>query len=152
MSFHPFQNLALCTKMSWKDKQLIPAGAVLDGDTAYLFFDKGERGYENPSCRFYGIDAPETSGAHSALWRDDPLAGEIAKTAKARVQALIEGKEVFCRSMDRDKYGRRLDLIWITKEDADSEDPARSLNQLLINEGLAKRYMDTQNILKDKVA
>lgn len=152
MSFFPFQNRALVTRLSWKDKALLHAGAVLDGDTAYLLFDLGERGYDNPASRFYGIDCPELSGAQSNLWKDDPKAVEIAKAAKERVRDLIEGKEVYCRSVGLDKYGRRLNLIWITPEAADSEDPARSLNQLLIAEGLAKRYYDTLNLLKDKPA
>lgn len=137
-------------KVSWKGRILVAERAVVDGDSAYLFFDEGERSYTNPLCRFYGIDCPEMNGRHSKLWRDDPRADAIAKQAKAFVVGKIQGKEIFCRSLGMGKYGRRLPLIWTSQAAANSENPRQSLNQALINQGLAKRYYDTQKVLRDK--
>lgn len=148
--FQPFQYRAIVTKVKWKKFALVSEGAVLDGDSAYFFYDEGERNYTNPNNRFFGIDTPEMRGRHSKFWRDDPDADKIGRDAKEFVKNLIEGKEVFCRSMGLDKYGRRLPLIWVTIEAANTEDPHATLNQLLINKGFAKHVYDKKNLLKDK--
>jgi endonuclease YncB( thermonuclease family) len=148
--FQPFQYRAIVTKVKWKKLALVNEGAVLDGDSAYFFYDEGERNYTNPNNRFFGIDCPEKNGRHSKFWKDDPDADRIAAEATAFVKDLIEGKEVFCRSMGLDKYGRRLPLIWVTQELADTEDPRKTLNQLLIDKGLAKRAYDKKDLLADK--
>jgi endonuclease YncB( thermonuclease family) len=146
--FQPFQYRAIVVKVDWKTMALVAAGAVYDGDTAYFFYDRGERQYDNPSNRFYGMDCPEVAGVQKDIWASDPQAKEKAIQARDRVRALIQGKEVLCVSMGLDKYGRRMPLIWLSEADYPETD--KTLNQLLINEGLAKRYMDEKNVLKDK--
>ncbi len=148
--FQPFQYRAIVTKVKWKLLQLVSEGAVLDGDSAYFFYDEGERNYTNPNNRFFGIDTPEMRGRHSKFWKDDPNADAIALEAKAFVKDLIEGKEVYCRSMGLDKYGRRLPLIWVTQELANTEDPRATLNQLLIDKGFAIHVYDKKGLLADK--
>lgn len=150
MPFQPFQYRAIVTKVKWSKMQLIHAGAVVDGDSAYFLYDEGERNYTNPLNRFYGIDTPEMNGRHSKFWKDDPNADSIAREAKSFVAGAIEGKEVFCWSLGLGKYGRRLPLIWMSREDADTGDPLLTLNQKLINMGHAKRAYDDKNYLKDR--
>jgi len=150
--FHPFEYRAIVTKVNWKIRSLIEDGAVVDGDSAYFFYDEGERNYTNPLNRFAFVDTPEMNGRHSNYWKGDPQADRISVEAKEFVKTAIQGKEVFCRSMGLGKYGRRLPLIWVSETLANTEDPRKTLNQLLIDEGLAKRAYDKKNVLRDKEA
>lgn len=138
--FVPFQYRALVMKMDWAKKQLVAEDAVYDGDTAFFLFDEGERGYRNPRCRFYGIDAPEMNDP-------DPAIRARAIAARDFVRSLIQGREVFVISKGLDKYGRRLPLIWVNRDEFGY--PDLSLNQDLIKQKLAVRYMDEEKILKD---
>jgi endonuclease YncB( thermonuclease family) len=148
--FQPFQYRAIVTVLDWKTRALVHEGAVYDGDTAYFLYDRGERTYDNPSNRFYGIDAPEIAGVQSTRWSSDPLAKEKAVQARDFVRTLLQGKEVLCVSMGLDKYGRRLPLIWV--DQTGYPDTEKTVNQLLIDMGLAVRYLDEKNLLRDKPA
>lgn len=98
---------------------------VVDGDTidatVYLGF------YVAASIRFRlkGINTPEMNDS-------DPVIREAAQRAKKRVQDLILNKQVSLRSFKTDKYGRWLADIYL--------DQNSTINNLLINEGLAVAY------------
>lgn len=98
---------------------LIRDNCVVDGDT---FFIKGEK------IRIADIDAPETSGAQCADEAD------LGARAKARLRELLnEGPFELrsYRSRDTDRYGRKLRTV---------VRDGRSIGELLISEGLARRW------------
>jgi endonuclease YncB( thermonuclease family) len=129
--FEPFQYRALVMKLNWSKQEFAPS--THDGDSAWLFFDKGNREYLNANCRFFGINTPERN-AQDAQERDR------ANQARAFVQSMIDGKEVFVKSEKLDKYGRPLVLIWLTEEAFG--DPKKSVNYEIIKAGFATPYYD----------
>lgn len=127
--FVPFANVALCARMDWKKRQLRSdpeADGVHDGDTAYLFVDKGERGYDNRPCRFYGYDSPEI---------DSKDADIKAKAVSARdfLRGLILGKEVYVMKLGLDPHDRPIVLVWTDKKEYG--DRAKSVNRKMLDAG-----------------
>lgn len=135
--FEPFQYRALVLKFSWKkavkDYKEAFAPNVYDGDTAWLFFDKGNREFLNASCRFFGINTDEMNSK-------DEQERDRARQARDFVFNMIAGKEVFVKSAKLDKYGRPLALFWLNEEDFG--DPKKSVNYKVIEAGFSDPYYD----------
>lgn len=99
---------------------------VVDGDTIDADVHLGFYMTARIRFRLAGIDTMEI---HSR----DAAERSLASQAKARVQLLVEGKDVLLLTTKTDKYGRWLARVIL----ADGTD----LNQLLITENLAVPYM-----------
>ena len=104
--------------------------SVYDGDTIRIDIDLGFGVWlRNQSIRLLGIDTPEVRG-------EEKDAGIVARD---RLIELLEQNNNKCvikthKSVKRGKYGRILVEVFT---DPDS----KSLNKVLIDEGLADRYM-----------
>lgn len=92
---------------------------IVDGDTVDVTIDLGFKIYSKQRIRLNGIDTPE---------RGQPLYAE----AKARVTELLEGKTVTLKTYKVSKFGQYLGDFLV--------DDGPTINQTLINEGLAKPY------------
>ena len=100
--------------------------SVYDGDTITVSLDLGLSIEVKAKCRLLGIDTPEIRTKSAAE-------KEAAYTARDRVRDLILDKTVILHSVAKpDKYGRLLVKVW-------AEDGS-CVNQLLIDEGLAREY------------
>jgi len=98
--------------------------SVYDGDTVTLDIDLGFGVWMlHQKVRLFGINTPEIRGTERAL----------GLVSAARLRELIDGKEIALLShKDKTgKYGRWLGTIYI--DDI-------NINQLLLDEGLAKPY------------
>lgn len=98
---------------------------VIDGDTVAATVDCLFDVKINMTLRLFGIDTPELTSK---------VATEraTAKAAKARLIELVEGKTINILSYkEKEKYGRYLAELFVD---------GININQLLINEGLAKSY------------
>lgn len=142
LPFIPFQNRVICGKFSWKKRALSFDQAVddvvHDGDTAYLFVDKGERGYDNPPCRLYGIDTPEINSS-------DPAIKAAAVAARDFLVPLILGKDLCVIKLTMDPHGRPVVLIWT--DPADFGDRAKSVNRKMVDAGHAIYRYQTHGTL-----
>lgn len=100
---------------------------VHDGDTVTALVDLGFRTQIEIKVRFYGINAPELKGETK----------DKALLSKNRVIELILNKDVIIKTHKdkQEKYGRWLGEIYIPNL-------LPSINQVLLNEGLAIPYMD----------
>lgn len=94
---------------------------VIDGDTVDLFVDLGFKVGFNSRVRLIGIDTPER-------WHP------YGKVVKAYLEDLMEGEKVFLDVTKKDKYGRYLGVVYLNESDE------VSVNQMLINENMAKAY------------
>jgi micrococcal nuclease len=102
---------------------------VVDGDTCDLSIDLGFTVSWKSTCRFYGINTPE-------LRSKDSEEKSRAYAARDRVLALVPpGSTVMIKSRELDKYGRPLVDIYT------GQDFSIHINQLLVEEGLAKTYL-----------
>jgi micrococcal nuclease len=101
----------------------------IDGDSVVLTVDKGFRtAQRREKFRLVGIDTPEIRGVEK----------EQGLVSKARVEELApagSGVVILSHKNKNDKYGRWLIEIWGT-----DEDEPRSINKVLIDEGLATEY------------
>lgn len=99
---------------------------VYDGDSVTALVDLGFKINFTIKIRLKGINTPEIRGKE----RSEGL------IAKARVVDLILNKDVILKThKDRTgKYGRYLGEIFLKEGDI-------SINQILLNEGLAKPYL-----------
>lgn len=100
---------------------------VVDGDTAYAIVDLGFNTSVKINFRLAFINTPE-------LLSTDKDERDRAKLARDRLVELIEGKDVYLKSYRKDKYGRWLGEFFLNENDT------VSVNQMLINEGLAVKY------------
>lgn len=100
---------------------------VHDGDTVTAIVDLGFRIQTEIKIRLYGINTPEITGAS----REEGL------KSKQRVVGLIMGKNVILKTYKdkQEKFGRWLADIYI------NEKSTKSINQTLIEEGLAIPFM-----------
>lgn len=108
---------------------------VVDGDTVYLYADKGFHEYMIMKVRLAGIDAPELrprSGTPAQRIAEKVLATQ----ATQRLEDLIGGKEVIVRTEKAGKFGRWLGEIYLPS------DATKTANQTLLEEGLAVKYGD----------
>lgn len=132
MSFQPFAYRGLCKKMDWATGQLVAEGAVHDGDSCWLFMDKGNREFLNANCRLYGVNAYELNDKDAGI-------RQRAVEARTWLRAQIEGKQVFILSKGLEKYGRPLAIIWLNE--ADFGNNSKSANKALLDAGHAIPYM-----------
>lgn len=98
---------------------------VYDGDTVTALVDLGFRISFEIKIRLLGIDTPEIRGTE----RPEGL------VARDRLRELVLGKEVILiTERDRqEKFGRWLGELFFPDDD-------QSVNQKLLQEGLAKKY------------
>jgi micrococcal nuclease len=94
---------------------------VIDGDTLDLFIDLGFKVGFNSRVRLIGIDTPEKNFPYG-------------KVVKDYLINLLEGNKVYLDVTKKDKYGRYLGLVYLNESDN------LSVNELLINENMAKAY------------
>jgi endonuclease YncB( thermonuclease family) len=79
---------------------------VIDGDSCIGDIDLGFGvKTSNTKIRLEGIDTAE-------MRSKDPILREKAEKAKASLKEMIEGKEVYVKSLGIDKYGRSLATIY----------------------------------------
>lgn len=98
---------------------------VVDGDTVDIWIDLGFSIRMKERLRLYGIDTAE-------LRSRDPEEKELAYKAKDRLVELLPNEFIIRTHKDgRGKFGRILAELIV--DDV-------NLNQLLIEEGLAKKY------------
>ncbi len=113
---------------------------VVDGDTVWAHVDLGFDIWKKVNVRLHGIDAPETRT------RDLEEKKQGLKTKERLIELLEESNNEFVIvSKEVDKYGRALGELYTKYHDVHvSENETRpisiSLNQVLINEGLADPY------------
>jgi micrococcal nuclease len=94
---------------------------VIDGDTLDLFIDLGFKVGFNTRIRMIGIDTPEKNFPYG-------------KVVKNYLINLLEGNKIYLDVTKKDKYGRYLGLVYLNESDN------ISVNELLINENMAKAY------------
>ena len=99
--------------------------SVVDGDTVDVEIDLGFYVVVRERMRLSGIDTAEMTSPF-------PEMRKLAQDAKAFMNFYI-GWNILLKSFKKDKYGRFLAEIFLV-------DDAESLNQKLINAGLAKEY------------
>jgi len=106
---------------------------VIDGDTVEVEIDLGFHLTLCDKVRLAGVNTPETrttnpeekeKGLKSKAWMQDRLSN-------------IEGKELIVKFVKEEKYGRLLGWLYFVGE-------PNTLNEQLINEGLAEPYMTDQ--------
>ena len=104
---------------------------VVDGDTVYALVDLGFDTWKRVNIRLDGIDAFESRTR-------DLVEKEKGLKAKSRLTELLESTDgkFELKSKGIDKYGRCLGEIKLTK----SVNNHINVNQLLVEEGLAKEY------------
>jgi micrococcal nuclease len=100
---------------------------VVDGDTAYAIVDLGFNTSVKINFRLAFINTPE-------LLSTDKDERSRAMLSRDRLVDLIEGKDVYLKSYRKDKYGRWLGEFFLNENDK------VSVNQLMLDEGLAVKY------------
>lgn len=130
--FEPFSYRAWVKRLNWTTGLLEADGAVIDGDSTWLFLDRGVYEYLAANCRLWGVDTPELNDK-------DEVKRLKAKTAKEWLKTHIEGKEVFVLSKGLDKYARPLVIIWTSASDFGMNE--KSVNKAIIEAGLGEAYM-----------
>tara|TARA_B100000686_G_C16612149_1_gene874395 strand:- start:239 stop:580 length:342 start_codon:yes stop_codon:yes gene_type:complete len=103
---------------------------IIDGDTIDAEIDVGFDVFVKKRIRLWGINAPETRSRD----KDEVKRGKNAFKRLASILALSSGEFELITHGDG-KYGRCLGEIFV-------KDYEESVNQVLINEGLAKKYED----------
>ncbi len=95
---------------------------VIDGDTLQVEVDLGFNTWRHERFRLAHINCPETSTPEG-------------KAVKAFVTEWASKQTAFvAMSKGQDKYGRWVAVIW-------GDDRTRSLNQLLLDQGMAVSFM-----------
>jgi|TARA_B100000767_G_scaffold268810_1_gene289665 micrococcal nuclease len=113
---------------------------VVDGDTVWAHVDLGFDIWKKVNIRLYGIDTPETRTR-------DLVEKRAGFVAKARLMVLLEqgNNEFVLVSKEVDKYGRALGELYnglheVHVHEGENRPISISINQVLLNEGLAKPY------------
>ncbi len=106
---------------------------VIDGDTIQVNIELGLKVNLTERVRLYGIDSSEIFGVK--MGSPEYTAGMLCKN---RVVELILNKPIWINTIkDRqEKYGRFLANIYFL----DTNGQYTNLNELLVSEGLAKKY------------
>jgi len=101
---------------------------VYDGDTVTALLDLGIHTFVQVKIRLKGINTPEIRGYER----------EKGLTSKTRMEELVLGKQVIVKTFKdkQEKYGRWLGEIYLIDDDI------KSVNQMLIDEGLAHPYYE----------
>jgi micrococcal nuclease len=103
---------------------------VVDGDTAELTIDLGFKVMWKANCRFHGINTPE-------LTSKDEIERAKAQESRVAVSQFLKPKDqVKVVSKKLDKYGRPVVDVYC------GENFVVHLNQWLLDQGLAKPYMN----------
>ena len=105
--------------------------SVYDGDTITCLLDLGFNIHVKEKFRLYGIDTPE-------IRTKDLNEKKEGYRAKNRLLELIENKEIYIKVLKKGKFGRWVSKIYLTEKDCLTDN---TINQQLINEGLAKPFM-----------
>ena len=113
---------------------------VVDGDTVWAHVDLGFDIWKKVNIRLHGIDTPET--------RTRDLVEKRAglKSKERLIQLLEQGNNEFVLvSKEVDKYGRALGELYngfheVHIHEGETRPISISINQVLLNEGLAKPY------------
>ena len=110
---------------------------IYDGDTVKVVFYLEDRLYKW-NVRLFGINTPEMRP--SRLIPNRKSIKEKAIQSRDYLSSLFQKKNnlVFIKCGDFDKYGRLLGTFFLEK---DSEDFHNSINNTMIIDGYAKRYM-----------
>lgn len=98
---------------------------VLDGDTVELAIDTGFRNTYTSTCRFYGLNAPETKTKNA----QEKEKGMITK--QFVIDSLPLRSVIMVKSVDLDKYGRPLIDVYC------GEGFLTHLNSVMLEKGLA---------------
>ena len=107
---------------------------IIDGDSIRVDIDKGFEDWKvNQNVRLYGLNAPETRTR-------DLHEKELGLKVKTWVAQKFDINGQYCimeSHYDKSgKYGRILGTFWLNDEDGN----LYNLNELMLNEGLAKLY------------
>lgn len=105
---------------------------IYDADTIHCVFFINGKAFKF-KVRLAMVDTAEKKS-------EDPAERAWAMKGIKRLEELIGGKLIFLRCHRWDKYGRLLGTLFHSEEDAAPESGAKSLNQKLIDEGLAYEY------------
>jgi micrococcal nuclease len=118
---------------------------VVDGDTVDAEVDAGFGSYRVERLRLAGVDAPELKPR-----RGTPEEREeerlLAHKAKERVTNLMLGKECVIRTFKTGSFGRWIAQIFFPEDvimrlaRTTTGEPPKSINDLLLEEGLAQPY------------
>lgn len=103
---------------------------VVDGDTIHLEIDLGFDIRQKTTVRLFGINTPELRGDNK----------EGGAKAKERVKELLPEGTIVRITTEKDrkeKYGRYLAIIYLNTSASEYD----TINNLLIGEGLAERYV-----------
>lgn len=109
---------------------------VIDGDTVEIGLDLGFGLYNINTFRLYGIDAPEkrtTTGKKASLFLESLFPADRGTLVYVRT---IKNRG---NQASKEKFGRFLAEIYVNIDDLNAGFVA-SVNQKLVNEGLAKPY------------
>ena len=115
---------------------------VIDGDTVVLDIDLGFDIHHIKSCRLYGINAYE-------LKDKDPEKKRLAYAGKNALDEILPD-EVIIESMELDKYGRPLVIIYLfndTEKLMDPDERRVTANNEMLHRRLAVPYLDPKNKL-----
>jgi len=120
---------------------------VVDGDTLDMVVDKGFGDFSKQRIRLFGVNTPEL---HPRKGTPEQREAEkiAANKAKDRVTELMLGKECVIRTSKTGNFGRWLAEVYLPDDIVSQlgriadEVPPRSLNELLLEEKLATRYLD----------
>lgn len=115
---------------------------VIDGDTVVLDIDLGFDIHHIKSCRLYGINAYE-------LKDKDQEKRRLAIIGKTTLTAMLP-PEVIIESMELDKYGRPLVIIYLFDDMERLMDPDErrvTANNEMLHRRLAVPYLDPKNKL-----
>lgn len=104
---------------------------VLDGDTIDVFIDLGFHIKIKQRLRLSGLDTEELNSS-------DQQKRELARLAKEFLIDSLLGKDNICiYTIKTEKYGRYLAEVYFEESDGS----LTSVNDLLLDNGLAKAYM-----------
>lgn len=101
---------------------------VIDGDTIDIDIDLGFSITISSRIRLKGINAPETRTTDL----DEKEKGIQAKNWL--IEKLSTNEEFIIDTYKEDKYGRMLGILY-------SENSEISINQMMLNEGIVKKYL-----------
>lgn len=114
------------------DLEVATVERVVDGDTIEVKIDG-----EKFKVRLIGVDTPETKHPRKPV---EPYGKEASEYTKKK----LEGKKVYLEKdvSDKDRYGRLLRYVWLTKPDKDKKLTEEMLkdnfNLTLVKEGYGK--------------
>lgn len=94
---------------------------VVDGDTAYFWYDKGHHQWYLDPCRLAGIDTPE---------RGEGGFDEATEALKVKLES---AEQIIIHSEELGKYGRSIGTVWVRRGDT-----WHNVNQEMIDEGYAE--------------